>query len=302
MSETQEKLVNIFDKFHIFTLEMEYLVDKTNQFISHEINNVKTYEDNINQYIKKHQDFLKNLSKDDFFGEFRIGSLIDIRDSNGFPFPRNQISKLLKDKKPFLFNYENTIQSWVMAWVYEQYEFFLKNVFIICKNDIDKDIDFLNKINVFKSPQYDLRKIHTYLTGNYSDIDKYEKNNNYIKKESKYNFYWYVFFIEKMRHIVVHKQGNLSNINNFKNMLMKDLGLSNNNILKNFLQQMTDFYFLENEDKTGYILNLSLFSNNKSVQTKNDTKKIKDIIETLVCHAFLITNCILSSFGTGKTH
>ena len=286
---SKDNLWHVFDEFHLFAMRMEFLTDNTVKFISNEFKNIDEYDEQLKHFIENNQESFKNTCPEDLSTELRCGVLVDLRLDNPVPFPRNLLSSSSRDKRSFLVEYENNVLSWALVWVYEQYEFFLKRVYIICQNEHEilsqDDIS-----SILRNSKLGLNKIHKFLISNFGDISQFENHNSFTGN----NYYWYIVFLEKIRHIIVHNQGYINDISSFRNSLIQSVGLKGNSAFEAFIGKMISFYTKPDEKTSSrFVVRLST-RNIEQVCICPASKKVNNLMQLLPNHALLIVNCIIS--------
>lgn len=286
---SKDNIWRVFDEFHLFALQMQFLTDNAVKFISNEFKNLDEYDEQLKHFIENNQESFTNTSPEDLSTEFRCGVLVDLRLDNPVPFPRNLLSSSSQDKRVFLVEYENNVLSWALVWVYEQYEFFLKRVYIICQSEHEilsqDDISL-----ILRNSNLGLNKIRNFLIGKFGDISQFENHNNYTGN----NYYWYIVFLEKIRHIIVHNQGYINDISIFRNNLIKSVGLKGNGDFETFIAKMISFY-TKPDKKISSRSVVSLSTRHiGQVGTCPTSAKVNNLMQLLPNHALLIVNCIIS--------
>lgn len=181
-----------------------------------------------------------------------------------YAFRETTVSNLIK----MTCIHKNNQYCWLLASIFEQFEVYIKSAYIRASSSN-------------KAPR-DLRKILSFFTEKYTYLKKKEHENAF-----GIHLRVAVLLIEKLRHLIVHSQGELQNdINEFVGRLINESGINNNN------QEHIEFikqYFVD--DKV--ILIEVPLATESSLPLHYDT--YTHLISYLLGYAGLVNDCVVQS-------
>lgn len=113
---------------------------------------------------------------------------------------------------------KNSQYCWLLSNAFEKFESYLKNVYKIITNQ--------------NAPR-ELNKVLAYFSNNYPELNQNEKTNKF-----EIHLKVAVLLVEKLRHVIVHQQGNIIDSDVFTTKVINQSGV-NNNIAEHseFIQQ-----------------------------------------------------------------
>ena len=289
------KLFNILQEFRLL---LEYQSDQSLKNYDSASHNLDEWVKDINEWCQANNDSTPVF---EYTKSFRCGEVIDLRDSEHYiSLPIGSMETDIDKKREFLKEILEQAHQLYLAWCFEKYEAFLKNLYVTIGSidytlwsnsdfkktenpyDWTKD-DFYNRI--FSGNKYDAQILRKRFLGIAPNITKGEAPHNYRMTPPVYeeNYLWYIVYITLLRHYIVHTQGKIRDINRFNEKIQTILGLTNNPELSDFLISYNNI-FLQKENN-GYVISLIELSHEKP------NYRFHVLIQHLINHAWLICSC-----------
>lgn len=198
--------------------------------------------------------------------------------------------------------YKNKYYQWLLVEAYEQYEDFLEKTyaFIGYKDNgfwklqdygnitltelQDRDFDwFIKRASKVKDPF----EIHKLLENRYVELRKKEGTNHY-----KLDLYFIVRLVEKIRHIIVHKEGRVGSREEFIELVSKAVGQYNNGNTPSNITSIINSFFCEKDTLCNTIY---LTQQSKCCGVSNNS--LQQLCDCLLAEAFIITNEVIAEFN-----
>lgn len=221
-----------------------------------------------------------------------------------------KVKRTVTNQREALHFHKNKQYQWLLSEAYETYEDFLEKLYA-CAGYFDHSLwpmsDFGNisikelqekplswyfsktkKIN--KKPNSILNQLRKEIEA----ISNDEENN---KTDSNYKFI--INLIANMRHIIVHKSGNIISKDDFIEKVMSESGLSlHGNNSERYLKTI-DFYLANNSHKNLILLVEKKINTGMPIDSYYN--RVAILISHLVAHAYLLKNNLLSHLEQRST-
>lgn len=285
-----------FSKFNDFRLTLEYQSDEL----------LKTYTsslENMDEWLKSLKTWCNENNQEGKEFEYtrgaRGGSVVDLRNKTNYSLSPQGIFEFNIDiGKSFLKKSVNQTHLLYLAWCFEKYELFLKELYIalgfidhgywlasdfgkVNLSEIPKwkDEDFQKQI--MEKSNYNADSLRKRFAALFSAISEGEKPHEYTNAKAIYNhdYSWYILYVTQLRHHIVHTQGQIFSLEKFNEKLRKLAG-QNGPVFNNFLKTHND-YFLKKE---GDIFLISLLD----LDAPKKNYKFRILCQHLINHAYLI--------------
>ncbi len=280
--------------------ELDIVLDKLLNKIA-DINNFKhfsnsatkktleQFEKNIN--LRKNNKNIPNTYSSNIFYYY------DIEDGISRPLPPRE--NTMDNVLDHILLHKNKQFQWFLVEAYELYEDYLNNLYAYLGF---KDHNFwpakdYGNISINDIPSKDfywfkdqVEKIKGRPESLYRQIKKRIPTIEYIETNNtlETDFRFYILLISKLRHIIVHNGGYINDINKFRSLILRELGISENSSIAASYKATIDLYIGHNESKN-FVLLLELQDTSTQIPLNIYHDRIKDLINKLVAYAMLFT-------------
>ena len=202
---------------------------------------------------------------DSYYEDNQVDKIIS-RDAFGFknPFTGKTEKYAFKnitidDLRKTTIWHKNNQYCWLLMSAYEKFEIFLKNSFLILKND---------------GETRNIQPIRLYFTDTYPEFKKSEARNKF-----GIHLRVAVTLVEKMRHVIAHQQCNVPDIKEFVKRVIDDSGINND---KSDHEEFVSQFIVENKV---FILETPA-NNDKLLPVHHDL--YTNLVSYLISYAYLV--------------